>query len=112
MFQLSQEYLFELTAPAPAYVVAFEEYQGKWHPLGIGETDNTLIVHVGTGATKLPCAKDGTPIPFMEHDQTGQHGFAFALCFGPKPPANQDNLMLYATDHKVAVMQVKMRVKP
>lgn len=66
----------------------------------------------GTGTTKLPCANDDTPIPLMEHDHTGPHGFAFVLCFGPKPPADQDGFMLYATDHRVTVMQVNMRVKP
>ncbi|GFE52391.1 hypothetical protein So717_41440 [Roseobacter cerasinus] len=111
VFQLSQEYLFELTTPEPAYVVAFEEYQGKWHPLGIGETESTLVAHVGTGKTRLPCAKDGTPIPLMEHDQTGQHGFAFVLCFGQKPTPDQAGLMFYARDHRVAAMQVTMQVR-
>lgn len=112
LFRLGQKYLFEVTASRPAYVVAFEEHDGKWYLLGLGETEKKLIVQVGTGKTKLPCAKDGTPIPLMEHDHTGLHRFAFVLCFGAKPPTPQNSLIAYANDNSVTIMQAKMRVRP
>lgn len=112
VFRLGQAYLFELIAPQLSYVVAFEEHEGIWYPLALGETEKTLIVHVGTGTTKLPCAQDGTPIPLMEHDHTGQHRFALVLYFGPKPLTAQNSLIAYAKDNNVAVMQASIRVVP
>ncbi|WP_299867572.1 hypothetical protein [uncultured Roseobacter sp.] len=112
VFRLGQKYLFELTAPQPAYVVAFEEHEGIWYPLALGETERTLIVRVGTGTTKLPCAQDGTSIPLMEHDHTGPHRFTFLLCVGPKPPAGRDGIILYAQDNKLTAMQTTMRLIP
>ncbi|WP_299733131.1 hypothetical protein [uncultured Tateyamaria sp.] len=110
-FRLGQKYLFELTASKPTHVIAFEEYEQKWHPLALGDADKDLIVHVGTGKSKLPSTKDGRPIPLMEHDQTGQHRFAFILCFGGKPPTGRDALIGYAAENEVAVQLASMRIK-
>ncbi|WP_298976572.1 hypothetical protein [uncultured Roseobacter sp.] len=109
-FRVGQTYLFELTAPQTTYVLAFEEYDAKWYPLGLGETKKDFIVQVGRGTTKLPCTKDGIPIPLSENDHPGIHRFAFVLCLGPKPPIGQQALMRHAEANDVTVMQISMRV--
>lgn len=110
--RISQPFLFELTAPEAAYAMAFEEHEGTWHPMALGETDTTMIIHVGTGTTHLPQTSDGVPIPLMEHDHTGRHRFAFVLCFGLKPLAGQKAVMDYANDHRVCVMKTETRIVP
>lgn len=110
-FRLGEKYIFELTSPQTAYVVAFEEYQGKWYPLALGDKENDMTVQVGTGTTKLPCTQDGTPIPLRENDHTGLHRFTFVLCFGPRPPSGQPALIKHAEQNHVMVVQTKIRVK-
>lgn len=105
ILQLGQEYLFELTTPAPCHVAAFECFNDTWHPLGLGQEDHVLRVKVPPGTSIIPRAADGTPIPLAEYDHPGLHRFVFVLCFGPRPPTGQVALIGFASSQRVIVCE-------
>ncbi len=107
IFRIGQEFLFELQSSAPAYVLAFEGYQNKWHPLPLGQNECDLRVRMPEGVSLLPCDGDGAIIPLAEYDDTGEHRFVFVLCFGPKPLRDQSSLITYAEEHPLTVYQTK-----
>lgn len=109
VFQLGQDYLFELTAAEPCHVVAFECVNDTWHPLGLGQEDHVLRVKVPSGSSILPRASDGTPIPLAEYDHPGLHRFVFVLCFGSKPLTEQKALIKYVEQHQVEVHEAIIR---
>lgn len=109
-FRIGQPFVFELTAPKPAHVLAFEEYKGVWHPLPLGPDERHLIVKVQVGLSILPRDTNGSAIPLREYDDAGLHCFAFVLCDGPRPRTDQKGLVAHAEKEWVAVNQMKIRV--
>ena len=110
VLQLGQEYLFELYAPEPCHVVAFECFNDVWHPLGLGQEEHVLRVKVPSGTSLLPRAADGTPIPLAEFDHPGLHRFVFVLCCGARPPYDRKSLIKYGARVKSTVRQTKTTI--
>ncbi|MDH4992225.1 hypothetical protein QEZ48_15515 [Aquamicrobium lusatiense] len=78
--KLGQTFFFLLHNHVPGSVLAFEEYQGRWHPFPLGSDDVNLAVPCMTGKQPLPCnPATGRPLLLRELDHPGKHGFAFLV---------------------------------
>jgi len=78
--KLGQTFFFLLRNHIPGSVLAFEEYQGRWHPFPLGSDTVNLAVPCTTGKQSLPCnPATGQPLLLREMDHLGKHGFAFII---------------------------------
>lgn len=109
-FRIGQGYLFELTLAQPGYAVAFEEYNGIWYPLPLGQEERNLVVRVADGPNPLPRGDTGQPIPLYEYDHAGPHRFVFVVRHGQRPPVDRPSLVKLAKQEELLIRQLRLRI--
>lgn len=78
--KLGQTFFFLLRNQIGGSVLAFEEYQGQWHPFPLGPDTVNLSVPCMTGKQPLPLnPTTGQPLLLRELDHPGKHGYAFII---------------------------------
>lgn len=78
--KLGQTFFFLLRNHVPGSILAFEEYQGEWHPFPVGPDMVNLAVASMVGKQPLPLnPTTGQPLLLRELDHSGKHGYAFII---------------------------------
>lgn len=74
VLKLGEEFCFHLDSDISGYAVAFQEYEGKLHPLPLGQNDN-LEATIEIGEQFLPIDDNGRPERLTEASDLGHHRF-------------------------------------
>ncbi len=104
--RLGQDYCFELDSGFLGHCVAFECYQGQWHPLPLGADTRRLRTSVHQGLQLLPCDSKGDPIALVELSDGGEHQFVCVVSEDSTLPTDRQGLLKKKDDidlHSVAV---------
>ncbi|MBL1438229.1 MAG: hypothetical protein COB08_018770 [Rhodobacteraceae bacterium] len=72
--KLGEEFCFHLDSGIRGYAVAFQEYEGKLHPLPLGQNDG-LATTIEIGEQFLPIDDNGRPERLSEAADLGHHRF-------------------------------------
>lgn len=78
VLKLGEEFCFHLDSEISGYAVAFQEYEGKLHPLPLGQNDD-LATTIEIGEQFLPIGDNGRPEQLSEASDLGHHTFIVAI---------------------------------
>lgn len=104
--RLGQDYCLELDSDLVGHCVAFEGYQGQWHPLSLGADTRRLRVEVQQGVQRLPRDSKGDPIALVELNDGGEHQFVCVVSEDSTLPTDRQGLLKKKDDidlHRVVV---------
>lgn len=108
--RLSEKFCFELDTDISGIASAFQRYQGRWHPMPLGEDQRRVTAVVERGTNLLPRTADRKPISLEENDDAGSHQFAVVISEDRKAPTITNELeRLPRLDHNYEVHVVDLR---
>ncbi|WP_282078663.1 hypothetical protein [Epibacterium ulvae] len=87
-----QGFFFELNAVQSGYALAYQFYQGTYHPLPLGVDGETLMGRVIEGPQYLPKAYDGEVSILSEDEDLGDHQFIILTASNQKHLRTVDGL--------------------
>jgi hypothetical protein len=91
--RLGQDYCFELDSGLDGHCVAFEGYQGQWHPLPLGADTRRLRLEVQQGVQRLPRDAKGNPIALVELDDGGEHQIVVVVATDKAMPTDRREIL-------------------
>lgn len=87
--KLGEPFCFELDSPCDGEVIMLQGYQGRWHPVPLGDTGDHKVLPIVIGTFRLPSAAiTQRPDGLVENESRGTHRFACLIlenisrCFG------------------------------
>lgn len=90
--RLTQRFCFEIKTDLRGVALAFQKYEGDWHPLPLGANKLNPWANVKADPQFLPHKPDGKPIGLRENDDAGQHKFAVIVSEDRKLPNDMAKL--------------------
>lgn len=97
-----QGFYFELDAVQAGYALAYQFYQGQYHPIPLGVDGETVMGRVSEGPQYLPKAHDGDVSILSEDEDLGDHQFIIMTAPNQKHleiadqlPFDLDRLQIY-----------------